>query len=52
MHPSVQGDKVKELFGDDVDTVYVSDPSLGPDCLVMSRVMRRDGSQHRQPCVG
>jgi hypothetical protein len=24
VHPSVQGEKVKELFGDDVDTVYVS----------------------------
>lgn len=24
VHPSVQGDKVKELFGDDVKTVYVS----------------------------
>lgn len=24
MHPSVQGEKVKELFGDDVETVYVS----------------------------
>lgn len=32
VHPSVQGDKVKELFGDDVETVYpylrfTSDPS-------------------------
>lgn len=24
VHPSVQGDKVKELFGDNVKTVYVS----------------------------
>lgn len=24
MHPSVQGPSVQELFGDDVDTVYVS----------------------------
>lgn len=24
IHPSVQGDKVKELFGDDVEVVYVS----------------------------
>jgi hypothetical protein len=24
VHPSVQGEKVKELFGDDVETVYVS----------------------------
>lgn len=32
VHPSVQGEKVKELFGDDVETVYpylrfTSDPS-------------------------
>lgn len=26
VHPSVQGEKVKELFGDDVKTVYVSGP--------------------------
>ena len=24
VHPSVQGEKVKELFGDNVETVYVS----------------------------
>lgn len=28
IHPSVQGEKVKELFGDDVETVYVSIPQL------------------------
>ena len=25
VHPSVQGEKVKELFGDNVETVYVSE---------------------------
>lgn len=24
IHPSVQGEQVKELFGDDVETVFVS----------------------------
>ena len=28
VHPSVQGEKVKELFGDDVKTVYVSHGAL------------------------